>query len=96
MNKDLILHQYICYNKIDPCILTKTWLTDSDIDKVWISCTSLNNISLRIDTSNRLGQKRGGLALVYSNMFNVTKVDEAKNRTFQFAIWKVSCKVNTT
>ena len=33
---DMILHQYICDNKIDLCILTETWLTHSDIDKVWI------------------------------------------------------------
>ena len=81
-NKDMILHQYICDNKIDLCILTETWLTDSDTDKVWISCTSLNNWSLRIDTSHRIGQQGGGLALVYSNMLNVTKVDEANKRSF--------------
>ena len=94
-NKDMILHQYICDNKIDLCILTETWLTDSDIDKVWISCTSLNNGNLRMDTSHRIGQQGGGLALVSSNMLNVTKVDEENKRTFQFAIWKVSCKEYT-
>ena len=94
-NKDLILHQYICDNKIDLCILTETWLTDSDTDKIWIFCTSLNNRSLRMDTSNRTGQQGGGLALFYGNMLNVTKIDEANNSTFLFAIWKVSCKVYT-
>ena len=84
--KDLIIHQYICDNKIDPC---------SDTDKVWISCPSPNNMSLRIDTSNRIGQQGRSLALVYGNMLNVTKIDEANKRTFHFAIWKVSCKVYT-
>ena len=93
-NKDLILHHYICYNKIDLCILTKIWEKDSDTDKIWISCTSLNNRSLRIDISNRIGQQGGGLGLVYGNLLNVTKIDEANKRTLQFAIWKVSCKVN--
>ena len=73
--------------------MTETWLTDSHTDKVWISCTSLNSRSLRIDTSHGIGQQGGGLALVYSNMLNVTEIDEANNRSFQFAIWKVSCKV---
>ena len=95
-NKDMILHQYICDNKIDLCILTETWLRDSDIDKVWISCTSLNNGYLRMDTSHRIGQQGGGLALVSSNMLNVKKVNEENKRTFQFAIWKVSCKEYTT
>ena len=56
--------------------MTETWLTDSDTDKGWKSCTLLNNSSLRMDTSNRIGQQGGGLALVYSSMLNVTKVDE--------------------
>ena len=94
-NKDMILHQYICKNKIDLCILTETWLADSDIDKVWISCTSLNNGNLRMDTSHRSGQQGGGLVLVSNNMLNVTNVDEQNKRTFQFAIWKVSCKEYT-
>ena len=42
-NKDIILCQYICDNKIDLCILTESSLTDSNINKVWISCISLNN-----------------------------------------------------
>ena len=94
-NKDMIIHQYVCDNKIDLCLLTETWLTDSDIDKVWISCTSLNNRSLRMDTSHRIGQQVGGLALVISNILNVTKIDEENKRSFQFAIWKVSCKEYT-
>ena len=48
-----------------------------------------------MDTSNRIGQQKGGLALVYGNMLNIKKVDETSNRTFQFAMWKVSCKVYT-
>ena len=51
----MILHQYVCDSKIDLWLLTETWLTDSDIDKVWISCTSLNNGSLRMETSHRIG-----------------------------------------
>ena len=35
------------------------------------------------------------MGLVYGNMLNVTKSDKENNRTFQFAIWKVSCKVYT-
>ena len=26
-NKDLILHQHICDNEIDLCVLTETWLS---------------------------------------------------------------------
>ena len=59
------------------------------------NCTSLNSGSLRMDKSHRIGQQGGGLALVSSNMLNVTEVDEENKKTFQFAIWKVSCKEYT-
>ena len=75
--------------------MTETWLTDSDIDRVWIDCTSLNNGSLRMDTLHRIGQQGGGLSMVNSNMFNVTKVDQENMRSFSFAIWKVSSKEYT-
>ena len=94
-NKDMILYEYIWDNKIDLCLMTETWLTDSDTDKGWKSCTVLNNSNLRKDTSNRIGQQQGGLALVYSTSVNVTKVDEEIKRSFQFAIWKVTCKEYT-
>ena len=94
-NKDIILYEYIWGNKINLCLMTKTWLTDSGTDKGWKSCTVLNNSNVRMDTSNRIGQQGGGLALVYSSSLNVTKVDEENKRSFQFAIWKVSCKEYT-
>ena len=92
-NKDLTLHHYICDSKMDLCVLTETWLIDSVNEKSWISCTSLNNGNLRIDTSNRIGQQGGSLELVYDNILNVAKTDEANNGPFQFAVWKVSYKV---
>ena len=58
--------------------MTEIWLTDSDTDKGWKSCTVLNNSNLRMNASNRIGQQGGGLALVYSSSLNVTKVDEEK------------------
>ena len=77
-NKDLILHQHICDNKIDLCVLTETWLSSKQNDKIWQSCTPLNNDPFRISISNRTGQSGGGLALVYNKEINVTKVSEEK------------------
>ena len=71
-NKDMILYEYIWGNKIDLCLMTETWVTDSDTYKGWKSCTILNNSNLRMDTSNRIGQQVGDLALVYSSLLNVT------------------------
>ena len=92
----MILYEYIWNNnKIGLCLMTETWLTDSDTDKDWKSCSVLNNSNLRMDASNRIGQQVGSLALVYSSLLNVTKEDEENKWSFQFAIWKVSCKEYT-
>ena len=75
-NKDLILHQHICDNEIDLCVLTETWLGNKQNDNTWKSYTPLNNDPFRISISNRTGQSGGGLALVYNKEIKVTKVSE--------------------
>ena len=50
-------------NKIDLCLMTETWLTDSNTDKGWKKCTVLNNSNLRMDTSNRSTGRRLGIGL---------------------------------
>ena len=96
-NKDLILHQHICDNEIDLCVLTETWLSNKQNDNTWKSCTSLNNDPFRISISNRMGQLGGGLALVYNKEIKVTKVSEQNRQTFQYAIWKTTTdKFNAT
>ena len=72
----MILHQHIFDNKIDLCVLTETWVSSKQNDKIWQSCTPLNNDPFRISISNRTGQSGGGLALVYNKEINVTKVSE--------------------
>ena len=75
-NKDLILHQHLCDNGIDLCVVTETWLSSKQDDKICQSCTPLNNDPFRISISNRTGQSGGGLTLVCNKEINVTKVSE--------------------
>ena len=96
-NKDLALHQHICENRIDLCVLTETWLSSKPDDKTWQSCTPLNNSPFRISISYRTGQSGGDLALVYSKEINVTKVSDENKQTFQNARWKTTTnKFNAT
>ena len=85
-NKDLILHQHICDNEIDLCVLTETWLGNKQNDNIWKSCTPLNNDPFRISISKRMGQSGGGLALVYNKVIKVTKISEQNRQTFPYAI----------
>ena len=34
-NKDELIVEYLVSNNIDTCMLTETWLTNSDNDQIW-------------------------------------------------------------
>ena len=51
-NKDDLIAEYIDSTKVDFTIITKTWLQDNEIDKGWVSTTSLNNSNYKISTEN--------------------------------------------
>ena len=70
-NKQLILHQYLVENNISLCVLTETWLRDTDADQVWLDCSSLNNDGFKCFTLNRQCRRGGGLALISRDEYKV-------------------------
>ena len=46
--KDQDLHQYLTENNIDICTVTDTWLSNADVDKLWLQTTDLNNNSYNL------------------------------------------------
>ena len=40
-NKDELIAEYLISNNIDACILTETWLTNNDNDKIWLECSEV-------------------------------------------------------
>ena len=87
-NKDLIIHHEMVQNKIDILLLTETWLTSKETDKIWIDCCNLNKDRYNLTSAIR-ENRRGGLALITKNDFTVKLVSNAELRTFQFAKWNV-------
>ena len=65
-NKELLLHGQLIHHDVDICVLTETWLSDSDLDRTWLQYTVLNKVPYQMFTSNRTGRKGGGVAL-YQN-----------------------------
>ena len=84
-NKQLILHQYLVENNIDLCVLTETWLRDTEADQVWLQCSSLNNNGFKCFTSNRQDRREGDLALICRDRYNVVPLGSGQMRSFQFA-----------
>ena len=63
-NKDPMLHQHLIEKGIDICIMTETWLGQTDIDKLWYESAVLNRNQFQLFPSNRQGHQGGGIALV--------------------------------
>ena len=87
--KDLILRNYIDTNKIDLCVMSETWLTSQDSDKIWYESTTLNNDGLKISTANRKDRQGGGLALIHKAHITTKLLQKAHLMTFEFAKWEV-------
>ena len=54
-NKYLMLHQHLVEKEIDICVVTETWLGQTDINKIWYESTVLNRNEFQLFPSNRQG-----------------------------------------
>ena len=88
-NKELLLHGQLIHHDVDICILTETWLSDSDLDRTWLQYTVLNKVPYQMFTSNRTGRKGEGVALISKSHLRVKQIGEGQLRSFQFCKWQV-------
>ena len=59
-----MLHQHLVEKEKEICIVTETWLGQTDIDNIWYEITVLNRNEFQLFPSNRQGRQGGGIALV--------------------------------
>ena len=86
--KDDLIAEYIDSTKIDFTIITETWLQDNEINKGWVSTTSLNNSNYKISTENCKTGEGGGIALVMREEYYVKKLDKSTTYdSFEHVIW---------
>ena len=89
-SKELLLHDYIKEDNIDICIVTETWIQNTEEDKAWCEISALNNDNLMLHTVNREEHRGGGLALVSKSSLTISKLEMDKPNSFEAAKWKVS------
>ena len=70
----------------------ETWLTNNEIDKIWIDVTDLNKDKLSMYTHNRSKSHGGGLALVCKSHYKVKMVKKGATPSFEYAIWELTVK----
>ena len=87
-NKEILIMDYIIENRIEACIVTETWLSESD--DIWISTSDFTKHNYNITVSNRQNRRGGGLALIYKTTQNLQVLKEGATRFFEYAIWKLT------
>ena len=93
-NKELLLLEHLNNNRIDIAVVTETWLNE-DTDKAWVLTSEINRNGFNLDTSNRIGRRGGGLAIISRSYLKTRKIMEGNQKTFQYAVWKVETHGNT-
>ena len=91
-NKDELIAEYLISNNIDACILTETWLTNSDNDKIWLECREVQQNGYKISNINRKDRKGEGLAIIYKNHLKVNVEKSGATQFFKYAL----CTLSTT
>ena len=84
-NKQLILHQCMVENNINLCVLTETWLKDTEADPEGLQCSSLNNDGFKCFTSTRHGRRGGGLTRISRHRYKLVPLGTSQQQSFQFA-----------
>ena len=93
-NKELQLLEHLNNNRIDIAVVIETWLSE-DTDKAWVLTSELNRNGFNLETSNRIGRRGGGLAIISRPYLKTRKIMEGNQKTFQYAVWKVETHGNT-
>ena len=95
-SKDELIAEYLISNNIDACILTETWLTNSDNDTIWLEYSEMGQNGYKINNINRKDRKGGGLAIIYKNHLKVNIEKSGATQSFEYALWTLSTTSSRT
>ena len=85
-NKDTLLLDHLVDVKSDLCLITETWLSDSD--DAWIATSDIMFNGYKLSNINRNQRRGGGLALAYKNNLNVKLSLHGQSCSFEYAVWE--------
>ena len=93
-NKEALILDHLLQHKVDLAVVTETWLTDTDRDKVWLQSSDVNKDIYSLSSSIRTC-KRGGVGLIHWKNTDVKLTEEKETKTFQVAKWRVTVDKTT-
>ena len=85
-NKDTLLLDHLVNVKSDLCLITETWLSNSD--DAWIATSDIMCNGYKLSNVNRNQRRGGGLALAYKNNLNVKLSLHGQSHSFEYAVWE--------
>ena len=85
-NKDTLLLDHLVNVKLDLCLITDTWLSNSD--DAWIATSDIMCNGYKLSNVNRNHKRGGGLALAYKNNLDVKLSLHGQSHSFEYAVWK--------
>ena len=88
----MLLLDHLVNVKLNLCLITETWLSNSD--DVWIATSDIVCNGYKLSNINRNHRKGGGLALAYKNNLDVRLSLHGQSRSFQYAVWE--CNISDT
>lgn len=80
--------------KADLCVITETWLQDTETDKIWLDTQCLGDLNYGIKLNNKKENKGGGIALLFNSRYKILRSTKCNKSTFQATLW--SMKIGTT
>ena len=89
-NKEQLVLRELNHKNIDICIVTESWIKDSD--EVWLKGSDLNKGPYRCYTTNREYAVGGGILLICKSSLDVKVLDKANNHTYEHATWQITHK----
>ena len=81
--------ELISDHSLNLLVATETWLTDSQMDNIWLEGTYLNKDQIRMLVNNRAGCRGVGIALIYWKEYSVKTIKNETKSSFQYSIWSV-------
>ena len=80
---------------VDIAITTETWLTDNDRDLVWLESNGFVRDRNLISTSNRVGGRGGGIAMIFRSNITAAGITQKKLRSFERVHWMTTISTIT-
>ena len=93
IKKDNYLGTIIEDLKLDFCIITETWLKDSDNFLAWKQGSVLNNDNWSLLNYNRVNKRGGGVAIAFNNnKLKINTLCSSQSNIFEYCAWKIETK----